>query len=222
MRRTSRARTKKCPPFRASAVVDAKHRSRGGATAATGVAMEDTTSQIGLNHRLSVANSYKQQTRALYEGALGATVTPPRPGVEIFTFTNGSGIGVFYVAPSQALTPEQHLKAIWLEFEVEDEQAAAADWKRLECARSTISIRCTSIFKRPADKSSVSRSARASRFDRIGMRSRFRRWRISFSQNRYPLFRDMRQPGLTPQKLSGLVSFARHCSRNEHQTARPT
>jgi len=83
-------------------------------------------SQIGLNHHLSVANSYKQQTRALYEGALGATVTPPRPGVEIFTFTNGSGIGVFYVAPSQALTPEQHLKAIWLEFEVEDEQAAAA------------------------------------------------------------------------------------------------
>jgi hypothetical protein len=32
------------------------------------------------------------------------------------------------------------------------------------------------------------------------------------SENRYPLFRDMRQPGLTPQKLSGLVVFARHCS----------
>jgi len=29
-------------------------------------------SQIGLNHHLSVANSYKQQTRALYEGVLGA------------------------------------------------------------------------------------------------------------------------------------------------------
>lgn len=88
-------------------------------------------SQIGLNHRLSVANRYKQQTRALYEGVLGATVTSPRPGIEIFTFTNGSGIGVFYVEPGQALTPEQHLKAIWLEFEVEDEQATAAKLEAL-------------------------------------------------------------------------------------------
>ena len=88
-------------------------------------------SQIGINHRLSVANSYKQQTRALYEGVLGATVTSSRSGIEIFTFTNGSGIGVFYVEPSQALTPEQHLKAIWLEFEVEDEQAAAAKLEAL-------------------------------------------------------------------------------------------
>ena len=31
-----------------------------------------------------------------------------------------------YVDPSQALTPEQHFKAIWLEFEVEDEKATVA------------------------------------------------------------------------------------------------
>jgi hypothetical protein len=93
--------------------------------------MEDAMSQIGLNHRLTVGNTLKKQTRALYEGVLGASVMSPRPDTEIFTFANGSGIGVFYVDPSQALTPEQHLKAIWLEFEVEDEKATAAKLEAL-------------------------------------------------------------------------------------------
>ena len=87
--------------------------------------------KIGLNHRLSVANTLKQQTRALYEGVLGASVMSPRPEVEIFTFADGSGIGVFYVEPSEALTPEQHLKAIWLEFEVDDEKSTAAKLQAL-------------------------------------------------------------------------------------------
>jgi hypothetical protein len=89
-------------------------------------------SQIGLNHHLTVANTLKQQTRALYEGVLSARVMPPRLVTEIFRFANGSGIGVSYVDPSEALTPEQHLKAIWLEFEVEDEKATAAKLEALE------------------------------------------------------------------------------------------
>jgi hypothetical protein len=93
--------------------------------------MEDAMSQIGLNHHLSVANALKQQTRALYEGVLGASVTSPRPDTEIFKFVNGSGIGVSYVDPSQALTPEQHLKAIWLEFEVKDEKTTVAKLEAL-------------------------------------------------------------------------------------------
>jgi hypothetical protein len=76
--------------------------------------------QIGLNHRLSVARPLKEQTRALYAGVLGATTKSPRPEVEIFRFANGSAIGVFYLEPSEALTPAQHLNALWLEFEVDD------------------------------------------------------------------------------------------------------
>src|SRR6516164_3826047 len=87
--------------------------------------------QIGLNHRLSVAKTLKEETRALYEGVLGASVKSPRPDVEIFTFTNGSGIGVFYVDPGEALTPAQHMNAIWLGFEVEDEPAVAAGLEKL-------------------------------------------------------------------------------------------
>jgi hypothetical protein len=93
--------------------------------------MENTMSQIGLNHRLTVPNTLKKETRALYEGVLGGTVTSPRPDVEIFTFSDGSGIGVFYIDPREALTPEQHRKAIWLEFEVDDEPGAASKLQAL-------------------------------------------------------------------------------------------
>ena len=87
--------------------------------------------QIGLNHRLSVANNLKAETRALYQGVLGASVKTPRPEVDIFTFANGSGIGVFYVDPAEALTPAQHKQALWLEFEVENEAAAVAGLARI-------------------------------------------------------------------------------------------
>ena|SRR5712692_6236989 len=87
--------------------------------------------QIGLNHRLSVAKTFQKETRALYQGVLGATVQSPRPDLEVFTFANGSGIGVYYVDPGEALTPAQHMKAIWLEFEVDDEPAVIAGLEKL-------------------------------------------------------------------------------------------
>ena len=93
--------------------------------------MEYAVSQIGLNHHLSVADALRQQTRALYEGVLGASVMSPRPDTEIFKFANGSVLGESYIDPSQALTPEQHLKAIWLEFEVEDEKTTVAKLEAL-------------------------------------------------------------------------------------------
>jgi len=82
--------------------------------------------QIGLNHRLCVPHAFKDQTRAMYEGVFAATITSPRPDVEIITFADGSGIGVFYVDPADALTPEEHRKGLWLEFEVENEADTVA------------------------------------------------------------------------------------------------
>jgi hypothetical protein len=117
--------------------------------------MEDAMSRIGLNHHLTVAKTLRQQTRTLYEGVLGASVMSPRAATEIFRFANGSRIGVSYVEPSEALTPEQHLKAIWLEFEVEEEETTAAELEALECGRSNISTRHTSTFRRPAGECSV-------------------------------------------------------------------
>lgn len=76
--------------------------------------------KIGLNHHLCVARNLKTETRAVYQHVLGATMRAPRPETEIFTFEDGSGVGVSYIDPAQALTPEQHKNAIWLEFEVDD------------------------------------------------------------------------------------------------------
>jgi uncharacterized protein YndB with AHSA1/START domain len=76
------------------------------------------TAHIGPNHRLSVAKTLRSQTHALYAGALGATAAPVRADVEIFTFGNGAGIGVFYV--DDVLSPAQHQHALWIELVVDD------------------------------------------------------------------------------------------------------
>jgi hypothetical protein len=88
---------------------------------------------IGRHHHLDVDEQFRAPTRALYEGVLGGQLTSLRaneaaggavlaPGtdVEVFTFDGGASVAFFYVPAGQALTPAQHLRAIWLEFEVED------------------------------------------------------------------------------------------------------
>jgi hypothetical protein len=88
---------------------------------------------IGRHHHLDVDEQFRAPTRALYEGVLGGQLTPLReneaaggavlsPGtdVEVFTFDGGASVAFFYVPAGQALTLPQHLRAIWLEFEVED------------------------------------------------------------------------------------------------------
>jgi hypothetical protein len=84
-------------------------------------------SRIGKHHHLDVAREFRSQTRALYQNVLGAkssptggAALPASPDLEVFEFDNGSSIGVFYVSADATLTPEQHMRAIWLEFEVAD------------------------------------------------------------------------------------------------------
>jgi hypothetical protein len=58
-------------------------------------------------------------------------VKSPPPDVEIYTFANGSGIGIFYIDPAQALTPVQYMNAIWLEFEVDRRRPPLRyDWRK--------------------------------------------------------------------------------------------
>ena len=88
---------------------------------------------VGRHHHLDVDEQFRAPTRAVYEGVLGGKPTSLReneaaggaalsPGtnVEVFTFEGGASVAFFYVPTGQALTPAQHLRAIWLEFEVED------------------------------------------------------------------------------------------------------
>lgn len=88
---------------------------------------------IGRHHHLDVDEQFRTPTRALYEGILGGKLTslrdnetaggavlPRGTDVEVFAFDGGASVAFFYVPAGQALTPPQHLRAIWLEFEVED------------------------------------------------------------------------------------------------------
>ena len=88
---------------------------------------------IGGHHHLNVDARFRSQTKAVYEGvlagrltslrdneAVGGAVLPADTDVEVFTFDGGASIACFYVSADQALSPEQHLRAIWLEFEVDD------------------------------------------------------------------------------------------------------
>jgi hypothetical protein len=94
---------------------------------------------IGRHHHLDVDEQFRAPTRAVYEGVLGGKLTSLRdnervggavlsPGtdVEVFTFDGGASVAFFYVPAGRALTAPQHLRAIWLEFEV-DEVARTTD-----------------------------------------------------------------------------------------------
>ena len=80
---------------------------------------------IGLNHKVHVANGLRSETRALYEGVLGASMKSPAPNIEIFTFADGANIGVFYVDAKEALSMTDALRGLWLEIEVDDPVATS-------------------------------------------------------------------------------------------------
>ncbi|HMF20665.1 MAG TPA: hypothetical protein VKG24_00865 [Pseudolabrys sp.] len=87
--------------------------------------------RIGPNHYLSVARTLQNQTRAVYGDVLGASVKTLREDFDVFTFADNSQIGVFYVDPNLALTPAQHMSAMWLEFRVDNETAIGAGLQKL-------------------------------------------------------------------------------------------
>jgi hypothetical protein len=100
--------------------------------------------RIGRHHHLDVDERLRADTRAVYEGVLagkltslqdnetaGGAVLAPETDVEIFTFDDGASIATFYVPSERALTPQQHLHAIWLEFEVDDVDRATAELAEL-------------------------------------------------------------------------------------------
>jgi hypothetical protein len=80
---------------------------------------------IGLNHKVHVATGLRAETRSLYGSTLGATMTSPAPPIDVFTFADGANIGVFYVEPSEALSPVEMRRALWLEIEVDDPAATS-------------------------------------------------------------------------------------------------
>lgn len=81
---------------------------------------------FGTNLKLTIAKAHQPEVRGLFVDVLGATVKQPVPGLEQYILEDGGSVGVFYVAPAEALGEDDQQKGSWLEFRVENTEATAA------------------------------------------------------------------------------------------------
>lgn len=91
--------------------------------------------------KMTAPRTLRDATRRVFEGPLGCKRQSPNDTIDLFGFEDGGNIGVDYVDPAQALSPEQHKAAgTWIELAVDDEQATA---KALEASEG---VRAFSYF----------------------------------------------------------------------------
>src|SRR6516225_6554093 len=105
--------------------------------------MEQLAAQIGPAHYLRVSRTYKQKSRALYEGVLRADVKSLRPDIDIFTFADGSRIGI---STSMTSLPQWPAR------------------RSAGCGRSSVSTPSPNISKRPVARSLASYSGTTGRW----------------------------------------------------------
>lgn len=82
---------------------------------------------FGSNIRLTASRDLRSTVRGFYGKGLRAACTSPMPDLDVFRLPDGFQIGVYFIAPDQALAPEEAEKSAWLEFVVDDEPAAARE-----------------------------------------------------------------------------------------------
>lgn len=81
---------------------------------------------IGNNQKWSLSSLERTAVRAFFETGLSARRAKEVGDFDLFELDAGQLIGVQYVPPDLALRPEQAALAPWLEFGVEDVDAAVA------------------------------------------------------------------------------------------------
>lgn len=80
---------------------------------------------FGRNLKLSAATTDRDAVRRFYEQGFGAGRRSPRDDLDQFLFEDGGSVGVFYVSPERALPDSVWEFAPWLEYLVDDPDAAA-------------------------------------------------------------------------------------------------
>ena len=81
---------------------------------------------FGTHLRLTASRELRGTLRDFYRSGLEAAHSSPMPDLDVFRLPDGFQIGVYFLPPDQALSPEEAEKGAWLEFVVEDADAAAA------------------------------------------------------------------------------------------------
>lgn len=81
---------------------------------------------FGRNIKLSAAHAQRDAIRRFYERGFGCERRSPREDLDQFIFEAGESLGVFYVPAERALGDDAWDAAPWLEFIVDDPEAAKA------------------------------------------------------------------------------------------------
>jgi hypothetical protein len=80
---------------------------------------------FGTHLRLTASRDLRDQLREFYRAGLQAAHATPMPDLDVFRLPDGFQIGVYFVPRDEALSQEAAEKGAWLEFVVEDAEAAA-------------------------------------------------------------------------------------------------
>jgi hypothetical protein len=106
--------------------------------------------RIGKNLKLTIDAAYRSRVQSVFTEVLGAVaVTPPgQDKLEVYKL-DGCQVGVFYVAPGEALSVEDQQKGAWLEFDVADIDATTKALTALGLTRITYADKEHAYFQLP-------------------------------------------------------------------------
>jgi hypothetical protein len=80
--------------------------------------------QIGNHYKFQTARTERSRVREFYRDLLGCQMREgPMPHVDMFQFEGGAYVGIFFEEPDAVLTPENFLKAAWMELKTKDPAA---------------------------------------------------------------------------------------------------
>ena len=79
---------------------------------------------FGTHLRLTASRDLRDTLRGFYRSGLQAAHSSPKPDIDVFRLPDGFQIGVCFLPDDQALSQEAAEKGAWLEFVVDDPDAA--------------------------------------------------------------------------------------------------
>jgi hypothetical protein len=80
--------------------------------------------RVGNHLKMTVPERLRSQAREFYATVLGCRpLDSPRPDLDLYEFSGGFVLGLFFTSDAETLSEAEHLKATWMELKVEDPAA---------------------------------------------------------------------------------------------------